>query len=145
MLKKITVVLTPDQEGRLLEMVTQGVASARTIRRAHTLLYAWEGFTDERIAELLHCSVGAVVNTRKAFRDRGLDAVYEKPRPGRERRLDGRAEAHLVALACSDPPDERKTWTMQLLADRLVTLGVVDSVSDETVRRVLKNRRSSRG
>lgn len=67
-------------------------------------------------------------------------ALKEKPRPGGQRRLDGKQEAMLVALACSTPPDGRTSWTMQLLADRLVVMQVVESVSDETVRRTLKKR-----
>jgi len=144
-IEKCSVVLSKDQEARLVEMVSRGVAPARTIRRAHTLLYAWEGYSDERIAELLRCSPNTVRNTRKAFKDRGLDSLYEKPRPGAKPRLDGKAEARLVALACSQAPDGKSHWTMQLLADQLVVLGLVDKVSDETVRRVLKNKTSSRG
>ena len=145
MITKCSVVLSEDQEARLLEVVTRGVASARTIRRAHTLLLAWEGRTDEQIGELLHCSPNTVANTRKDFRERGLESLYEKPRPGAVPKLDGNAEAHLVALACTDPPEGKAHWTMQLLADQLVSLGLTDSISDETVRRVLKNRGSSRG
>jgi transposase len=139
------VVLSEDQETRLVEIVSRGVANARTIRRAHTLLYAWEGYNDERISELLRCSPNTVRNTRKAFKERGLDSLYEKPRPGATPRLGGQAEAHLVALACSQAPEGRGHWTMQMLADQLVVLGLVDKVSDETVRRVLKNGRSSHG
>jgi hypothetical protein len=72
-------------------------------------------------------------------------ARKEQDRPSRERKFDGRAEARLIALACSAPPEGRTEWTMQLLADKLVELEVVDAVSDETVRRVLKKTRSSRG
>ena len=85
---------------------------------------------------------------RQRFVERGLEAALRrKPqdRPSRERKLDGAAEARLIALACSAPPGERVAWTLQLLADRLVELRVVDSVCDETVRRVLKKTRSSRG
>lgn len=145
MTRKCSVVLGEDQEARLLEIVSRGVANARTIRRAHTLLYAWEGLGDEQIAERLRCSPSTVANTRKAFRNRGLASLYDKPRPGAVPKLDGQAEAHLVALACSEAPEGKDHWTMQLLADRLVVLGLVDSISDETVRRVLNNRRSSRG
>lgn len=145
MIEKCSVVLSEDEEARLVEMVSRGVAPARTIRRAHSLLYAWEGYGDEQIAERLRCSPNTVRNTRLAFRDRGLACLYEKPRPGAKPKLDGDAEAHLVALACSDAPPGKDHWTMQMLADQLVVLGLVDSVSDETVRRVLKNRRSSRG
>lgn len=145
MLKKYNVRLTEEQEKTLTELVTRGTANARTIRRAHTLLLAWEGKTDEQIAELMRCCPETVAKTRRRFEDRGLVSVYDRPRPGAARKLDGEAEAHLVALACSQPPTDRGHWTMQLLADQLVVLGVVDTVSDETVRRVLKNRKSSRG
>lgn len=145
MIEKCSVVLSEDQSARLVEIVSRGVAKVRTIRRAHTLLYAFEGLSDEAIAERLHCSPNTVRNTRRAFRERGLDSLYEKPRPGARPRLDGKAEAHLVALACSQAPEGKGSWTMQMLADQLVVLGVVDKVSDDTVRRVLKNRRSSRG
>ena len=89
-----------------------------------------------------------VERVRQRFVERGLEAALgRKPqdRPSRERKLDGRAEARLIALACSRPPDGRAAWTLQLLADKLVELRVVDSVCDETVRRVLKKTRSSRG
>ncbi len=145
MFKKCTVVLDKDQESHLLEMVTRGTAPARTIRRAHSLLYAWEGVPDEEIAERLRCHPNTVANTRKDFRERDLLCLYDKPRPGAKPKLDGRAEAHLVALACSEPPEGRDHWTLQLLADRMVILDHVDSLSGETVRRVLRNRRSSHG
>ena len=145
MLKKYTVLLTAEQEKTLTELVTRGKANARTIRRAHTLLLAWEGHTDERIAEAMHCCVETVAKTRQRFTDRGLASLYDRPRPGAARKLDGHGEAQLVAIACTQAPDGHGHWTMQLLADKLVALNVVDSVSDETVRRVLKNRRSSRG
>jgi len=145
MLKKYTVRLTEEQERRLTELVTRGAANARTIRRAHTLLLAWEGHTDEAIADALHCRPETVAKVRRRFDERALESVYDRPRPGAQPKLDGRAEARLVALACSQAPEGRSHWTMQLLADQLVTLGLVDGVSDDTVRRVLKNRRSSRG
>jgi transposase len=92
--------------------------------------------------------VATVERVRQRFVEEGLEAAlgHKKPdRPSRPRKLDGRAEARLIALACSAPPEGRTEWTMQLLADQLVQLEVVDSVSDETVRRVLKKTRSSRG
>jgi transposase len=93
-------------------------------------------------------SVATVERVRQRFVEQGLDAALNrKPRerPGREPKLDGRAEARLIAVACSAPPEGRKEWTMRLLADKLVELEVVDSISDETVRRALKKTRSSRG
>jgi len=92
--------------------------------------------------------VATVERVRQRFVEEGLEAAlgHKKPdRPSRQRKLDGRAEARLIALACSVPPEGRTEWTMQLLADQLVQLKVVDAVSDETVRRVLKKTRSSRG
>ena len=145
MFKKYMVHLTSEQERTLLEMVTRGQESARTIRRAHTLLMAWEGKTDVEIAEVVRVVPETVAKTRRAFEERGLKCLYDRPRPGKKRKLDGRGEAHLVAIACSTPPEGRARWTYQALADEMVTLGHVDSISDETVRRVLKNRRSSHG
>lgn len=145
MIRKVGVVLSQEQRKALLEMVTKGTAPARPIRRAHTLLLSWEGQTDAQIAAVLRCHMDTVADVRQRFREHGLASLYDKPRPGQKRRLDGAAEATVVALACSDPPEGRARWTMQLLADQLVTLGVVESCSNETVRRVLKNRRSSRG
>ena len=92
--------------------------------------------------------MATVERVRQRFVEQGLEAALgrkKQDRPSRPRKLDGRAEARLIALACSAPPDGRKAWTMKLLADRLVELEVVDSVSDETVRRALKKTRSSRG
>ncbi len=109
------------------------------------LLLAHKQWFDKDVAEALQVSASTVMNVRKRFGAGGLDAaLYDKPRPGAVRKLDGKQEALLVALACSQP-DERETWTMQLLADKLVELNVVDEISDETVRRTLKKTRSSRG
>ncbi len=95
---------------------------------------------DERIAEAIECSTGTVARVRKRFAQGGLDqAVHRKKPTGRQyRKLDGTQEAKLVALACSTPPEGKARWTLKMLADRLVELEVVDAVSDETVRRVLK-------
>jgi transposase len=114
--------------------------------RARVLLSAAEDRLDQDTAAAVRCSERTVQRVRQRFVEGGLDsALSERPRPGAERLLDGRAEAHLIALSCSTPPDHRPRWTMQLLADRLVKTGVVESVSDETVRRTLKKGRSSRG
>jgi transposase len=146
-MRKLHVVkLTQEEREQLLAMTRKGRASARMLRRAHILMLTDEGKKDEVIAAMVKSSVATVERTRKRYIQAGLEpALKEKPRPGAEPRLDGRAEAHLVALACSDPPEGRQTWTMQLLADRLVELEIVDRVSDETVRRTLKKTRSSPG
>jgi hypothetical protein len=106
---------------------------------------AW---TDERIAEAVAVGRATVERIRQRFVEHGLEAALgrkQQDRPSRQRKLDGRAEARLIALACSAPPPGRKEWTMQLLADKLVELEVVDTVCDETVRQALKKTRSSRG
>ena len=140
--KQYAVHLTEEERARLLEMTRKGKLSARKLARCHLLLRADEGATDSAIAEFLHLSTMTVERTRKRFVERGFEAALsDRPRPGGRRKLDGKAEAFLVALACTDTPDGREHWTMKLLADRLVQLEVVEAISDETVRRVLKRGR----
>ncbi len=140
------VELSQEDRVRLFLLIRQGRAPARVVRRAHTLLQASEGAVDHEIATALHVNRTTVQRTRERFCADGLDAaLYESPRPGSEPKLDGKAEAFLVALACSDAPTGREHWSMQLLADRLVQVGLVESISDETVRRTLKKTRSSPG
>lgn len=116
------------------------------MRRAQTLLLSDAGETDETIAKMLQASVSTVHRTRKIFVEKGVEAALsESPRPGVKRKLDGKSEAYLVAMACSEPPKGRSQWTMQLLADRLVEQELVESISDETVRRTLKQTASSPG
>ena len=149
MRKRYLVTLTPDERERLTRMVSAGKASALSLVRARILLKAdqaeggpaWE---DARIAEALEVGHRTVERVRQRFVERGLDAALaRKPqdRPSVRRKLDGRAEARLIALACSAPPDGRAAWTLKLLAGRLVELEVVESVSYETVRQVLKKTR----
>jgi transposase len=151
--KKYLVTLLPDERQRLTQMTVAGKASALALTRARILLKAdqaaagpaWE---DARIAEALDCGIRTVERVRQRFVERGVDAALERKaqdRPSRERKLDGAAEARLIAVACSAAPAGRTVWTLQLLADRLVELRVVETVSDETVRRVLKKTNSSRG
>lgn len=146
MAKKYIVELTADERDHLRDFVRRGKQSARRITRARILLLADEGRTDEQIWTALQIGKCTVERTRQRFVEEGLEAALsERPRPGQPRKLNGKQEALLVALACSDPPKGRQKWTMQLLADRLVELKVVDSIADETVRRVLKKTMSSRG
>jgi transposase len=137
--------LTDEERIQLLSLTQKGKTRPRQVRRAHILLLASEGQTDMRIVAALHVGLATVERTRRRFVEEGLAALSEKPRPGAQRKLDAKQEAFLVALACSEPPEGRTTWTMQLLAERLVALGVVEALSDETVRRRLKESRSSRG
>ncbi len=106
---------------------------------------AW---TDARIAEAIEVNVTTVERVRERFVEQGLEAALvrkKQDRPSRERKLDGQAEARLVALACSNPPAGRSRWTLRLLASKLVELEIVDKVGTETVRQVLKKTNSSRG
>jgi transposase len=110
------------------------------------LLHAAEGATDEEIAATLRVGLSSVHRTRQRFVEGGLPgALTERRRPGARQKLDGKQEAFLVALACSPPPAGRDRWTIQLLAVRLIALPLVEAVSDETVRRVLKKTISSHG
>jgi transposase len=151
--KKYLVTLSPEERSQLAGLVSSGKRSARTLTRAHILLKAdqadggpaWE---DGRIADAFGCGLRTVERVRQRFVEAGLDvALVHKPqdRPSRTPVLDGAAEARLIAVACSTPPEDRVAWTLKLLAGKLVELEVVESVSRDTIRRVLKKTRSSRG
>lgn len=151
-MKKYVVTLTAEEHRRLRDLIAAGRASALKLARARILLKAdaapgGPAWPDDRIAEALEVGLSTVARVRQRCVEQGLEAALErKPqdRPSRPRALDGRAEARLIALACSAPPEGRPAWTLRLLAGRLVELEVVDAVSYETVRRVLKKTRSSR-
>lgn len=145
--KKLYIVnLTADERQQLLDLVKKGRASARRLNRAHIVLQAHDGATDEAIAASLHVGRATVERTRKRFVEGNLErALHEDPRAGRAPMLDDKQEAWLIATACSTPPEGQKRWTMQLLADQMVQLKQVESISDETVRRTLKKTHSSRG
>ena len=144
------VELSDEERVQLLLLTRQGKTPARTLQRAHILLRADEGAFDHQSASGLHVSMRTVQRVRHRFaqappEERLSLALYDRPRPGAQPKLDSRGEAVLIALACSEPPGKREFWTMQLLADRLVELHVVESISDETVRVRMKKTRSSRG
>jgi transposase len=149
MAKKYVVKLKGRERLELQRKLRGGRESARTLARARVLLKCDEGCTDEEVVEAVGVSLGTVERSRKRFCAGGLDAVLtDRPQPPRphKRKIDGAAEARLVTLACSTPPDGRESWTLQLLADSMVKLKYVNgAVSDETVRRCLKKTRSSRG
>jgi transposase len=137
--KKYLVKLEPGEREQLLEMTHKGEISARKMKRALILLKADEGWKDEAIIQALNTNRSTVERTRKRFVEGGLDhALNEDPRPGQRVKLDSRAEAHLIALACSEAPGGRDHWPLRLLADKLVELGVVESISHETVRQAMK-------
>ena len=151
-MKKYIVTLTAEERQDLSDLIAAGKAAAQKLAHARVLLKAdqadggpaWE---DARIAEALGCGHRTVERVRERFVTAGLDAaLHHKPqeRPSRQPVLDGAAEAKLIALACAAAPDGQRAWTLRLLADQLVELEVVESVSRETVRRMLKKTRSSR-
>ena len=146
MVKRWVVDLTDEERARLRALTRKGKASARTVRRAQTLLLADEGRTDELIAAALHSGLSKVARTRQRFGEEGLEAaLVERPRPGAAPKLSPKQQAYVVALACTKPPEGRLRWTMQLLADRLVELEVIPDISDEAIRRLLKKGGSSPG
>jgi len=144
--KRYVVRLEPGERALLERLVSVGKGAAAKLTHARVLLQADQsaagpGWTDGRIAEGLGVTTRTVENIRQRFVEEGLEAalVRKKPcRPPRERLLDGAKEAQLTAICCSKAPDGRQRWTLQLLADRLVELNIVDSISYETVRRTLQ-------
>ncbi len=148
MYKRYVVHLTEDERERLEALVRRGRAHSRKLLHGRILLKAdanGDGWTDERIAEALEVSVATVARERRRFCEEGLEVALMARKPSRPRRrvLDRRAEARLVALAGSEPPEGRGGWTLRLLADRMVKLGHVEGVSHETVRTTLKRTRLS--
>lgn len=145
-MKKYIVDLDERERDQLEELTTKGESGARKIRRARILLLADEDRIDKDIASFLGAAVATVERVRRRFVEGGLEAALsERGRPGAARKLDGRQEAYLMALACSDTPEGKGRWSMGMLADRLVELDVVEEISGETVRRTLKRGISNRG
>lgn len=143
--KKYIVDLSTDEREQLQLLIRRGKTSARKLTRARILLKASEGFTDDEIVAALYVGVATVERIRKRFVESGLDAIKERSRPGKKPKLDGKAQARLIAEACSKAPEGRQRWTLQLLADRVVQLKLADSCSYELVRRTLKKTSSSPG
>jgi transposase len=138
-LKKYLVELSADERTKLEAMIRGGRESVRRIKRALILLAVEAGHKDEEIAAQVRVHRTTVEHVRKRFAEGGLEsALNERPRPGQARKLDGRQEAYVIALACSEPPEGRARWTLRLLASRLVELEIVDEISHKTVERLLK-------
>ncbi len=143
---KWIVELSDEERGELQALLRKGKASARRLTRARILVLAAEDRTDEEVAAVLHTSRSTVERIRRRFVEQGLEAALnERPRPGPVPKLDEHGQATLIALACSNPPEGRTCWTMQLLANELVVRQVVGSISDEAVRRTLKKTGSNHG
>jgi transposase len=141
--KPIYVVNLKDEDREELnQYLRRGKSSARSQTRARILLLADEGRSDAEIVDALDVSKTTICRIRKRYCDLGLEfALNEKPRSGAPPKIDGRVEAELTLLACSDPPDGRSKWTLRLLADKLVELEVVDTISHMSVQRLLKKTR----
>ena len=145
MRKRHIVVLSEEERAQLHTMIGRGIAAASVLTHARILLKANQGeagpgWTDAAIAVAVEVNPATVARVRQQYVTAGLDAALRRKPPAREypRRLDGEQEAHLAALACSAPPEGRKRWTLRLLAERMVELEVVETVSYETVRQALK-------
>jgi putative transposase len=141
--------LTRTERGELETFVAHGKRSARAITRARILLLSDEGRKEHDLTELLGVSRGTVYNVRKRYQQKAhthiLDLLHDEPRSGRPIKLDSRVEAKVTLIACSEPPAGCGRWTLHLIADKLVTLGVTASISHESVRRLLKKTTLSRG
>jgi transposase len=144
--QQYAVSLSEEERMWLLAFINKGEAGARPLKRAHMLLLSSEGKVDREVAEALHATLQTVGNIRKKYTEGGLArALHDRPRPGGDRTLSAKGEATLIALAWSAPPEEHTGWTMQLLADKLSALEIVDTISDETIRRTLKKTGLNRG
>jgi transposase len=144
--KRVEIHLTTEDRQTLRQLTRKGVVSARKLNRVRILLLVDEGHAESDISQIFGTSGNTIWRTKKRYNEGGLDwALNDETRPGAPPKMDGKQEAFLVALACSDAPEGRETWTMQLLADKLVELGIVTSISDETVRTTLKKTTSNHG
>lgn len=144
--EKYHVTLTPEERLELTQMTSRGTLSARKMKRAQILMLADKGHGDETIAAMLNVGLSTIHRIRQKFVEGNVEfALNERPRPGGQKKLDSKAEAFLVATACSEPPAGRARWTMQLLTDRLIELNVVETLSRETVRRTLEKNSLSLG
>jgi transposase len=136
---KYAVGLSADERATLVQMVRAGTRGARTLTRARVLLQADDGLTDSDIAAALQVGVATVHRIRQRCVEDGFAAALrDRPRQGGTPKFDTKQHAHVIALACSDPPAGRTRWTLRLLADRVVELGLAERCSYETIRRALK-------
>ena len=152
MYQKYFVDLTSEERSHLEKLISSGIAPARILTRARILLKSdcskdGPNWTYEAICNALDVNSLTVTKVRKAYSEGGLETVLTRKKPDREyaRSLDGNAEAHLIALVCSDAPTGYDRWTLRLLRDRFVKLEIVESVSHETIRTTLKKKNLSLG
>ena len=145
-MKRYKVQLSNEERTGLQKLISAGVAPARKLTRARILLKVDEGLTKTEVSQALDVSINTVTNVCRSFQEQRLEAI-ERKKPAREyeHSLDGEAEAHLIAIACSAPPEGRERWTLRLLQREMVKRKYVINVSHETVRTALKKTNSSRG
>lgn len=152
-MKKYIVRLSNEERSTLSKLINAGRGPARIFTRARILIKADQGdegpgWSDEKISEALDVTVQTIERVRKQLLEEGFDAVlsrHEYTQKVSRKKIDGDVEAHLVALSCSEPPQGRARWTLRLLADKVVELGYVASISHEAIRQTLKKTKSSRG
>lgn len=145
-MRKEKLELSKDEHYKLHETVRKGENKARVITRARILLLSDEGRTDQQVADALQIGRATVERIRRRAVREGVDtALVDRPRPGSEPKLNAKQEAQLVAIACSDPPPGQKRWTIRLLMEEVMKQKIVDSISFETVRRIVKKTMSSLG
>jgi transposase len=136
---KYIVDLSEEEREQLLQLTRKGSSSARKLTRARILLKANEGMTDQQVAMALNTGTATVGRVRQRFVAEGFErALNERPRPGQRPKLTGRQQAHLIAVACTSPPEGHAHWSLRLLAGKVVELGFAPSISLETVRKMLK-------
>ena len=143
--KKYLITLGDEEREQLEQLLHSGTHATRKVTRARILLKAAEGWEDCAIAAALSVGRATVERLRQRFVAEGLGALAERPRPGIPPKLDAKAQARLIAEACSVAPEGRQRWTLHLLADRVVALDLAAAYSYESVRRVLKKQSSSHG
>ena len=144
-MKQYIVELTSKERSQLQQIISKGKTTGYRIKYAHILLKADQSkagpdWPDSKIAEAFNCNMSTVYRLRKRLVEKGFEAALQNGNKGKrkQRKLDGKAEARLIALACSEPPKGRQRWTVRLLADELVCLGIVDSCGKTTVHETLK-------
>jgi Homeodomain-like domain len=147
--QKYLVELTDAQRQHLENLTSSGTLPARQMKRAQILLKSDQcvNWSYQQIADAFDVSEVTIATVRKTFVAHGLAVVLQRKKPERDyaRAVDGEGEAHLIALACSEPPTGRGQWSLRLLRERFVQLGHADAISHETIRQVLKKTNSSRG
>lgn len=136
--------LTPEDRQTLEALLQKGIHPVHQVKRAQVLLLADQGHPNQLICDVTGFTEATVIAHKKRYHEEGL-RLQDKPRQPRGRKLDNRQESYLISLTCGSPPEGRERWTLKLLADRLVELNIVETVSDETVRRTLKKTRSNLG